>query len=80
MDVVVFYGGEEHIIELKIWRGGQAAAEGYDQLVSYLKSRGQKQGYLVSFADNRKSPREGRTFPHEGCEITEAVVAYRDKE
>jgi hypothetical protein len=81
MDVVVFYGGEEHIIELKIWHGEQAAAEGYDQLVSYLKSRGQTRGYLVSFADNRKSPREGRTFfPHEGCEITEVVVAYRDKE
>jgi hypothetical protein len=33
MDVVVFYGNEEHIIELKIWYGPQAAAEGYDQLV-----------------------------------------------
>jgi hypothetical protein len=80
MDVVVFYGNEEHIIELKIWRGEQAAEEGYGQLVSYLKSRGQTRGYLVSFADNKKSPREGRTFLHEGCEITEAVIAYRDKE
>jgi hypothetical protein len=80
MDVVVFFGSEEHIIELKIWRGSQAAAEGYDQLVSYLKSRGRTRGYLVSFTDNRKSPRERRTFLHEGCEVTEAVIAYRDKE
>jgi hypothetical protein len=80
MDVVVFYGSEEHIIELKIWRGEQAAAEGYGQLVSYLKSRGQTRGYLLSFADNRKSPREGRTFLHEGYEIVESVIAYRDKE
>jgi hypothetical protein len=80
MDVVVFFGSEEHIIELKIWHGKQAAAEGYDQLVSYLKSRGRTRGYLVSFADNRKSPQEGRTFRHDGCEITEAMVAYRDKE
>jgi hypothetical protein len=80
MDVVVFFGSEEHFIELKIWRGGQAAAEGYDQLAAYLKSRGRTRGYLVSFADNRKSPREGRTFRHGGCEITEAVIAYRDKE
>jgi hypothetical protein len=80
MDVVVFFGNEENIIELKIWRGKQAAAEAYDQLAGYLKSRGQRKGYLISFTDNIKSPREGRTFTHQGCEITEVIVAYRDKE
>jgi hypothetical protein len=80
MDVVVFYGGEEHIVELKIWHGEQAAGEAYDQLTGYLISQEQRTGYLLSFCDNRKSPREGRTFTHNGCEITEVIVAYRDKE
>jgi hypothetical protein len=80
MDVVVFFGGEEHIIELKIWRGEKAEAAGYGQLAAYLKSRGQSRGYLASFVDNKKAPRQGRTFEYEDCEITEVVVAYRDKE
>jgi hypothetical protein len=79
MDVVVFFGGEEHIIELKIWRGEQAAAAAYDQLAGYLRSQGQKRGYLLSFVNNLKAPREGRILTHNGCEIVEVVVAYRDK-
>jgi hypothetical protein len=79
MDLVVFYGGEEHIVELKIWHGEQAAAEAYDQLTGYLMARGQKEGYLLSFCDNQKAPREGKVFPHKGLTITEVVVAYRDK-
>ncbi|MEG0269412.1 MAG: AAA-like domain-containing protein [Raoultibacter sp.] len=80
MDVVVFYGGEEHIVELKIWHGEQAASEAYDQLTGYLHMQEQPIGYLLSFCDNRKSPREGKTFTHNGCQITEVIVAYRDKE
>ncbi|MEG0126772.1 MAG: AAA-like domain-containing protein, partial [Clostridia bacterium] len=52
MDVVVFYGGEEHIVELKIWHGEQAANEAYDQLSVYLISQEQQAGYLLSFCDN----------------------------
>ncbi len=80
MDVVVFFGGEEHIVELKIWHGEQAASDAYDQLAGYILSQEQQTGYLLSFCDNRKSPREGRTFTHNGCNITEVIVAYRDKE
>lgn len=80
MDVVVFYGGEEHIVELKIWHGEQAASEAYDQLSGYLHMQEQQTGYLLSFCDNRRSPREGKTFTHNGCKITEVIVAYRDKE
>jgi len=80
MDVVVFYGGEEHIVELKIWHGEHAAGEAYDQLTGYLLAREQKNGYLLSFCDNQKAPREGKTFIHNGCQITEVIVAYRDKE
>ena len=78
MDIVVFYGTEEHIIELKIWRGEKYEEKGIDQLAHYLDYRGQKKGYLLSFCDNQTSPREGKTFIHDGCEIIEVIVAYRD--
>jgi hypothetical protein len=80
MDVVIFLGGEELIVELKIWRGPQAAEAAYHQLTGYLKSRGQTKGWLISFADNKKQPRESRVFEHDGCMINETVIAYRDKE
>jgi hypothetical protein len=77
MDVVVFYGREEYIVELKIWRGEEAEKKGYDQLADYLKSRNRKKGWLLSFADTKKALRESRTVEHNGCEISETIIAYR---
>lgn len=50
MDVVIAYGGEEHICELKIWHGSQYRKEGIKQLEKYMESRNAKKGYLVSFS------------------------------
>jgi hypothetical protein len=79
MDVVVFWRGEEHIVELTIWRGEAYEAAGVEQLAGYLRSRGQGAGWLVSFCDLAKSPREGGVFQADGVEIRETIVAYRDK-
>ncbi|MDR0909395.1 MAG: ATP-binding protein, partial [Spirochaetaceae bacterium] len=59
MDIVVFYGGKEYIIELKIWRGESYEANGMAQLAEYLKGKDAKRGWLLSFANLQKSPREG---------------------
>lgn len=80
MDIVVFYGAEEHIIELKIWRGEKHEAKAINQLTEYLNCRGQKQGYLLSFCNNKTAPREGKVFTQDGVTITEVIVAYRDTE
>jgi hypothetical protein len=80
MDVVIFYGREEYIVELKIWRGEKAAEDAYDQLAGYLKSRGQRKGWLLSFADTKKTPRDGGTIKRGDCTIIETIVAFRDKE
>lgn len=50
MDLVIAYGGEEHICELKIWHGTQYRKEGITQLENYMESRNTKKGYLVSFS------------------------------
>jgi hypothetical protein len=70
MDIVVSYGGEEFIIELKIWRGEAAHRAGYEQLADYLRSRGRGEGYLLTFDFRRESNREPKeewvTLPSAG--------------
>jgi hypothetical protein len=58
MDLVVSYGREEFIIELKIWRGEAAHNAGYEQLGEYLRRRGRGEGYLLTFDFRRESNRE----------------------
>lgn len=50
MDMVITYGGEEHIIELKIWHGEEYRKKGIAQLEEYLDSRNTTKGYLLSFS------------------------------
>lgn len=61
MDLVVTYGSEEYIIELKIWRGEKYEEQGRDQLASYLTTRGTAEGYLVTFDFSKKRK---NTEPH----------------
>jgi hypothetical protein len=79
MDIIIFYGGETFIVELKIWRGEKYEAKGYDQLADYLDGQGRKKGWLISFAATAKQPQESRSFKHRGFEISETIIAYRVK-
>jgi hypothetical protein len=58
MDLVVSYGTDEFIIELKIWRGDADHGAGYEQLAEYLRRRGRKEGYLLTFDFRKESNRE----------------------
>lgn len=49
MDLVVTYGSEEFILELKIWRGDKYERTGREQLSEYLTIRGKDKGYLLTF-------------------------------
>jgi hypothetical protein len=76
MDVVVFYGSEEHIVELKIWHGQRKEAEAYSQLAGYLDARGQRRGYLISFCNLKNPPKRGEWIEHGDCMIYEEIVSY----
>jgi len=78
MDVVVTFGNQVFIVELKVWHGEQYESIAYDQLAGYVKSQGETTGYLISFCDLQKMPREGRTFTNDGVVIHETIVAYKD--
>ncbi|MCL2167326.1 MAG: AAA-like domain-containing protein [Clostridiales bacterium] len=53
MDVVVDFGADQFIIELKLWKGEAAHERAYEQLAGYLGSKGATEGYLLTF-DFRK--------------------------
>lgn len=49
MDLIVTYGKDEFVIELKLWRGEKYERTGLEQLAEYLDIRGKSEGYLVTF-------------------------------
>ncbi|MCL2051499.1 MAG: AAA-like domain-containing protein [Lachnospiraceae bacterium] len=53
MDIVVDFGSEQFIIELKLWKGEAGHEKAYEQLAGYLDAKGLKTGYLLTF-DFRK--------------------------
>lgn len=74
MDIQVFYGSEEFVIELKCWRRDAYEQKGYNQLADYLEARSLKQGYMVSFCRNKKKPRGDQWVSHRGYDIFEVIV------
>jgi len=54
MDIVVDYGKDQFVLELKIWRGGQYEKEAFEQLCGYLNHKRANTGYLLTF-DLRKA-------------------------
>lgn len=52
-DVVVEYHGEQYIIEMKIWHGGEYNRRGEKQLVEYLDDYHKTKGYMLSFNFNK---------------------------
>ena len=54
MDVVISYGSQEFIVELKIWRGIKRQQNAYKQLLEYMDKRGADKGYLLTFDFRKK--------------------------
>lgn len=54
MDLVVYYHGEQNIIEMKNWRGNAYNERGEAQLSDYMDYFGLKKGYMLNFNFNKK--------------------------
>lgn len=75
MDLVVNYGRQEFIVELKIWRGDKYEQTGREQLSEYLAIRGMDEGYLVTFDFSKnRSTAEPQWLEVNGKRIFEAVI------
>ena len=64
MDIIIIYGGEEFVIELKIWKGPKLHEDGQKQLLGYMEKRGVDKGYLLTF-----DFRQRREQKHEWIEV-----------
>ena len=53
LDMIVDFGMEQFIVELKIWKGEQKHEKAHEQLIEYLNSKNKSEGYLLTF-DFRK--------------------------
>lgn len=53
-DIIVDYGKEQFVIELKVWRGDAYNSRGEEQLAGYLDHYHLKEGYMISFNFNKK--------------------------
>lgn len=75
MDLVVTYGLQEFIIELKIWRGDKYEERGRDQLSAYLATRNIPEGYLVTFDFSKdKQDADPQWIEWNGKRIFEVIV------
>ncbi|MCL1917244.1 MAG: AAA-like domain-containing protein [Peptococcaceae bacterium] len=76
MDIVVDFGQEQFIIELKLWHGEHYKQEAYQQLLGYMVSKNVHTGYLLTFDFRRgrhKQPHVG-WVDFEGKRIFDVVV------
>lgn len=74
MDIIVTYGEEQHIIELKIWHGESYENDALKQLAEYLKSKRENKGYLISFNFNKNKQYTKEWKKQDGKEIYAIVV------
>jgi len=52
-DLIIDYGSQQFIVELKLWHGEQKHEKAHEQLIKYLDSKNKNEGYLLTF-DFRK--------------------------
>ena len=69
MNVIVIYGEEEFVIELKIWKGPKLHEDGKKQLLGYMKQRRVDKGYLLTFDFRQKREQKQEWTKVEGKDI-----------
>jgi len=74
MDLIISYGGEEFIVELKLWRGNKKHELAYEQLHGYLESRDASTGYLLTFDFRQNKEPRVAWVEYKGKLIFDVVV------
>jgi len=74
IDLIITYGDEEFIIELKKWRGIKKHEAAYTQLHNYLEARDADTGYLLTFDFRKKKQPKIGWIEYEGKNIFDVVV------
>jgi len=75
MDVVVFCAKRRYTVELKKWQGPKREAAAHAQLLAYLDSQHEDEGWLLMFRQTKSAPAT-RTIRIDGRTITETVASW----
>lgn len=73
-DIIVDYGGEQFVIELKIWRGPKYHAAGEAQIAEYLDYYELNTGYMLTFNFSQKKEIGVKRIRYGDRVLVEAVV------
>lgn len=71
MDIVITFGNEKFVVELKVWNGKRYLEKGLVQLAEYLESQKLKEGYLVVFNSNKS---KNETYTAEWVTISDKRI------
>ena len=76
MDIVIDFGREQFIVELKIWHGEKKHSEAYSQLCEYLESMHISTGYLLTFDFRKEQNKEHRAewIEYDGKKIYDVII------
>jgi len=76
MDVVLDYGKNQYIVELKLWYGEVAHRKAFSQLLGYMNAKNVDQGYLLTFDLRSKKNRQPKAewISIDGKQIFDVVV------
>jgi hypothetical protein len=75
MDIVIDFGQDQFIVELKLWKGEAAMEKAYEQLLGYMQSKGANTGHLLTFDFRKtKEAQEPEWVQMGGCRIFSVMV------
>ncbi|MCL2410410.1 MAG: AAA-like domain-containing protein [Treponema sp.] len=76
MDIVVDFGREQFIIELKLWKGDEAEKKSYSQLLGYMETKKAESGYLLIFDFRKEKNKQPKAewVDVDGKRIFEVIV------
>ena len=74
MDIVITYGSDKHIVELKIWNGEAYRLKGLEQLSTYMNEQKVDNGYLLNFNFNKNKKYTKEWIKFNDKKIFEVVV------
>ena len=74
LDVVIVFGGNKYVVELKLWNGKSYEEKGISQLSEYLDIQGLPEGYLLIFNFNINKHTAAEWIEINGKRIFEVIV------
>ena len=76
MDIIVDFGREQFIIELKLWKGESKHQEAYEQLAGYMENKNASSGFLLTFDFRKETNKQPKAewIDYKGLRIFDVIV------